>query len=220
MTGGTGALGHAVLEALLARGAICHVPCIEKEVPARFELRAHPGVRAVPGVDLGDEQAVGRYYASLPSVWASVHLAGGFAMAKLGDTSLADLRAMLDLNLATCFLAAREAARRMAGTGGRIVNVAARPAVTPTAGMIAYAVSKGAVASLTQHMAAELVGEGILVNAVLPSIMDSPANRKAMPKADHDAWPRTSEVAEAIAFLASPRNTLTSGALIPVYGKA
>lgn len=202
VTGGRGALGAGVVELLAARGAIVHVADL-------------------PEVDLGDEKAVTAYYAALPPLWASIHLVGGFAMAKVTDTSLADLEKMWRLNTATCFVTCREAVRaiRQAG-GGRIVNVAARPVVQPTAGMIAYVAAKAGVAAITQALAAEVTGDGILVNAVLPSIIDTPANRAAMPKADHATWPTPAELAEAIAFLASPANTVTSGALVPVYGRA
>ncbi len=115
----------------------------------------------------------------------------------------------------------REATRnfRRGGAGGRIVNVAARPAVQPAGGMIAYSASKSAVASITQSLAEEVKAEGILVNAVLPSLMDTPANRSAMPGADFSKWPQVEQVAQAIIFLAGPQNALTSGALLPVYGK-
>jgi NAD(P)-dependent dehydrogenase (short-subunit alcohol dehydrogenase family) len=150
-------------------------------------------------------------------------LAGAFAMAPVVDTSAADLRSMFEVNALTCFLCCREAVRRMrragGGAGGRIVNVAARPAVAPVGGMLAYSVSKAAVASLTRSLAEEVKGDEILVNAVLPSVMDTPANRAAMPKVDASAWPKVEQVADAIAFLASPANALTSGALVPVYGK-
>ena len=100
------------------------------------------------------------------------------------------------------------------GKGGRIVNVAARPALEPRtgAGMAAYAASKAAVVALTVALAEEVAKDGILVNAVAPSIMDTPANRAAMPKADHAAWPKVEEVAATILFLASPDNTVTRGA--------
>ena len=128
---------------------------------------------------------------------------------------------MFELNAVSAFLCCREAVRCMRrGGGGRIVNVAARPALSPTGGMIAYTTAKAAVASLTQCLAAEVVDAGILVNAVLPSIIDTPANRAAMPDADFASWPKPAELAEAIAFLAGPQNRLTSGALVPVYGRA
>jgi len=104
--------------------------------------------------------------------------------------------------------------------GGRIVNVAARPALIPElgAGMVAYTASKAAVAAITQSLAAEVAADGILVNAVVPSIMDTPANRKSMPDADHAKWPKVDEVAASIVFLASAENRVTRGALMPVYG--
>jgi NAD(P)-dependent dehydrogenase (short-subunit alcohol dehydrogenase family) len=191
----------------------------EAELPAHLR---HDRVRATPHVALDDEARVVAYYAGLPPLWASIHLVGGFAMAPVERTSLADLERMWRINTATCFLTCREAvaAIRRAGGGGRIVNVAARPVVQPTGGMLAYAAAKAGVAAITQALAAELAAEQILVNAVLPSIIDSPANRAAMPKADHAAWPKPAELAETIAFLASAENSLTSGALIPVYGRA
>jgi NAD(P)-dependent dehydrogenase (short-subunit alcohol dehydrogenase family) len=129
----------------------------------------------------------------------------------------------LDSNLIACFLCCRAAVRAMRINGiGRIVNVAARPALEPRsgAGMAAYTVAKAGVAALTVALAEEVAKGGILVNAVAPSIMDTPANRKAMPKADFAAWPKVDEVAATILFLASPENTVTRGAIVPVYGKA
>ncbi|HSR72774.1 MAG TPA: SDR family oxidoreductase, partial [Kiloniellales bacterium] len=127
-------------------------------------------------------------------------------------------------NAMTCLLCCRAAVRtlRAGGDGGRLVNVAARPALEPRggAGMIAYAASKAAVAALTQALAQELAAERIWVNAVLPSIIDTPANREAMPKADHVKWPKVGEIAETIVFLASPENRSTRGALVPVYGQS
>jgi NAD(P)-dependent dehydrogenase (short-subunit alcohol dehydrogenase family) len=109
----------------------------------------------------------------------------------------------------------------MAAGGGRIVNVAARPALEwrSGAGMIAYTASKAAVAALTVALAEEVAKRGILVNAVAPSILDTPANRQAMPKADHAAWPKVEEVAATILFLASSDNQVTRGAVVPVYGR-
>ena len=220
VTGGTGALGAAVVEVLLARGATVHLPIMEAALPAHLPWRDR--VHAVPGVSLEREADVVTFYAGLPALWASIHLVGGFAMAPVTETSLADFEKQWRLNTATCFLACREAVRRMGETkaGGRIVNVAARPAVTPTAGMIAYATAKAGVAALTHALAAEVLSQGILVNAVLPSIIDSAANRAAMPKADHASWPKPAQLAETIAFLAREQNALTTGTLVPVYGRA
>jgi NAD(P)-dependent dehydrogenase (short-subunit alcohol dehydrogenase family) len=104
--------------------------------------------------------------------------------------------------------------------GGRIVNVAARVVEVPVAGAVAYSVSKAGVAALTRSLAVEVRGDGILVNAILPSIIDTPANRAAMPNADTARWPKPDELAGTILWLASPENRLTSGALVPVYGRA
>ena len=203
VTGGRGALGASVVEVLRAKGATVHVADL-------------------PEVDTTDEAQVTSWYAKLPAPpWASIHLVGGFAMAPLINTKLADLERMWKLNTVTCFLACREAARAMRKAGGgRIVNVAARPVLQPVGGMTAYVAGKAAVAALTQSLAIELAGDGILVNAVVPSLIDSPANRAAMPNADHANWPKAAQIAETIAFLVSEANALTSGALVPVYGRA
>jgi NAD(P)-dependent dehydrogenase (short-subunit alcohol dehydrogenase family) len=203
VTGGKGALGGAVVALLESRGAIVHVP-------------------DQATVDLTSEPAATAYYAALPPLWASIHLAGGFAMAPLTDTSLADFARQWQTNAVTCFLSCREAVRaiRATGRGGRIVNVASRAVLQPAPAMAAYVAAKAAVAALTQTLAAELAADRILVNAVVPSIIDTPANRASMPTADHASWPKPAELAEAIAYLASPHNTLTSGALLPVYGRA
>jgi len=221
VTGGTGALGSAVVGALLDAGAICHIPYVVDAEAARFPHRDR--VTLVGDSNLADEAAVGRLYAGVPKLWASIHLAGGFAFGAIGDTSPGDLRRQVDMNFVTCFLCCRAAVQAMARSpdGGRIVNVAARPALEGRQGanMTAYAASKAAVATLTVALAEEVVGKGILVNAVAPSILDTPTNRRDMPKADHAAWPKVEEVARTILFLASPENAVTRGAIVPVYGK-
>ena len=220
ITGGTGALGSAVVEAFLAQGADIHV-----HVPVAFEReleRFSPSreVHTELGVDLRDEASCQAFYDTVSGpLWASVHIAGGFAMSPLGETSMDEYRRLVELNLTTCFLCCREAARRMEGEG-RIVNVAAKPALVPTGGMAAYSATKAAVAGLTQSLAEELAPRGIWVNAVVPSIMNTPANVAAMPDADHGAWPTVAEVASTIAFLGSAENGVTRGALVPVYGRS
>jgi NAD(P)-dependent dehydrogenase (short-subunit alcohol dehydrogenase family) len=220
VTGATGALGRAVVAHLLEEGATCHLPMLEAAPPP--DLPAGPRVHAAPGVSLTDEAAVTAFFADLPALAASIHCAGGFAMAPVTETSLAAYQAMHDLNAITCFLSCREAVRTMrrGGAGGRIVNVISRAALEPGAGSLAYTAAKAEVAAITRALAAEVVGEGILVNAVAPAILDTPANRAAMPDADRAAWAAPAEVARAIAWLASPANTLTAGALVPVYGRA
>jgi len=221
VTGATGGLGAAVVTTLLERGAVCHLPLIEREVPKSLPWAGHSRVVVRTGETFDDELRVAAFYDELPSLWASIHLIGGFVMAPIIETPLAELQRMLTLNTVTCFLGCREAVATMIRSGGgRIVNVAARPVLQPVGGMVAYGASKAAVAAITQSLAVEVAGDGILVNAVVPSIIDTPANRSSMPTADHTRWPKPEELAEAISFLASPRNTLTSGALVPVYGRA
>jgi len=221
VTGGTGALGSAVVARLRQVGAVCHVTNLVAAELDHFMHKSDTGVHVTSGLDLGDEVAVARFYAGLPSLWGSIHIAGGFAMAPVAETSAADFEAQLRMNALSCFLCSREAVKaiRATGKGGRIVNVAARPGIEPRtgAGMVAYAASKGAVATMTQAMAEELAGEAIWVNAVAPSILDTPANRAAMPDAPHDRWVAPAAIAELIVFLASPDNRVTRGAVVPVY---
>jgi NAD(P)-dependent dehydrogenase (short-subunit alcohol dehydrogenase family) len=228
VTGGTGALGTAVVGALRAAGAVCHVTNLVAAELDRYAHRGDAGVHVTSGVELGDEAAVQRFYASLPPLWASIHLAGGFAMAPVADTSAADFEAQFRMNALSCFLCTRAAigairARSAPGpggaNGGRIVNVAARPALEPRlgAGMAAYAASKAAVATLTQALGEEVAGEEIWINAVAPSVLDTAANRAAMPDAPHHLWVAPAALAELIAFLVSPENRVTRGAVIPVY---
>jgi NAD(P)-dependent dehydrogenase (short-subunit alcohol dehydrogenase family) len=224
VTGGTGALGSAVVGALLKSGATCHVPYFVAAEVARFPHRENKRVSLIDGGDLADEAVVARVYAGVPKLWASIHIAGGFAYAPIGETTVATLRRQIDMNFTSCFLCCRAAVAAMAQSpdGGRIVNVAARPALEGRTGanMTAYAASKAAVATLTIALAEEVVGKNILVNAVAPSTLDTPQNRADMPKADHAAWPKLDEVARTILFLASPDNKVTRGGIVPVYGKA
>jgi NAD(P)-dependent dehydrogenase (short-subunit alcohol dehydrogenase family) len=221
VTGGTGALGSAVVRNLLGAGATCTIPYIVEAEAQRFDHRGTKNVKLIKVPDLADEASVTEVYGGV-TPWASIHIAGGFAMGDVAKTDKAALMAQLDTNLISCFLCCRAAVNAMRGGGGRIVNVAARPALEwrGGAGMAAYTVAKTGVAALTVALAEEVAKNGILVNAVAPSIMDTPANRAAMPKADHAAWPKVEEVAATILFLASPDNKVTRGAIVPVYGKA
>jgi NAD(P)-dependent dehydrogenase (short-subunit alcohol dehydrogenase family) len=224
VTGGTGALGTAVVGALAAAGAVCHVPYLVEAEARAFPYRDRKEVTLHAGIELTDEAAVGRFYGGLPGLWASIHLAGGFAAGPVATAGKAVLAAQLEINAVTAYLSCRGAISAMAANpdGGRIVNVAARPALEwrGGAGMAAYTASKAAVAALTVALAEEVAKDGILVNAVAPSIIDTPANRHAMPRADHGAWPKPEEVARTIVFLASPDNKVTRGAVVPVYGRA
>jgi NAD(P)-dependent dehydrogenase (short-subunit alcohol dehydrogenase family) len=221
VTGGTGALGSAVVGALLHAGASCTIPYVHDAEAKRFAHAGDPNVKLIAVKDLANEVDVAKVYAGLTPC-ASIHIAGGFAMGDVAKTDKAALMAQLDTNLISCFLCCRAAVNAMRAGGGRIVNVAARPALEwrSGAGMTAYTVAKAGVAALTVALAEEVAKQNILVNAVAPSIMDTPANRAAMPKADPAAWPKVEEVAATILFLASPENKVTRGAIVPVYGKA
>ena len=224
VTGGTGALGSAVVGALIEAGATCYVPWRHEAEVERFAYRQHEQVKLFGSVDLTDESAVDRLFGEVPALWASIHVAGGFAMSPLAKTRKADLMHLLDMNFVSCSLCCSHAVNAItrSGQGGRIVNVAARHALEwrGGAGLVAYTASKAAVAALTVALSEEVAKEGILVNAVAPSIMDTPANRAAMPKADYKAWPKVEEVAATILFLASPENKVTRGAVVPVYGRS
>lgn len=245
VTGGRGALGSAVVQRFRLAGALCHVPVRGDALAAGTTetdgdggANQLPTVRYVSGVELSNEASVAAFYEGLPApLWASVHLAGGFAMSPLAHTSQEELRGQLEQNLVTSFLCSREAVKAFrraparltqassAGSGagapdvsaggGRIVQVASRSGLAPVAGQIAYSVSKAALIALTSGLAAELAPEGILVNAVAPRTMDTPANRRAMPDADRGAWIAPAAVAELIVWLASPSNAGASGATLP-----
>jgi NAD(P)-dependent dehydrogenase (short-subunit alcohol dehydrogenase family) len=208
--------------ALIEAGAICHVPCFSEAEAQRFRLRDNKQVVLSVSGNLADEAAITKLYSGITSLWASIHIAGGFAAAPLRETSMATLRQQIDMNFVSCALCCRGAVTAMGADGGRIVNVAARAALEwrSGAGMTAYTASKTAVAAFTAALAEEVAKDGILVNAVAPSIMDTPANRHAMPNADFSLWPKVEEVAATIAFLASPENRVTRGAVVPVYGKS
>lgn len=218
VTGAAGGLGGAVVDALLDAGATVHAL-----VRSRGKLREHERLIVVPGVDLTNEEAVARAYAALPDpLWASVHLAGGFGAAAAVDTSLALLQEQWQMNAVTAFLCCREAIKRMqaAGGHGRLVNVSSRAATLPMPHAVAYAAAKAAVNAMTQTLAHELRATDILVNAVAPSVIDTPANRAAMPQADIARWPSAASIASVILWLASPDNRVGSGAVLPVYGGA
>lgn len=219
VTGATGELGGVVAARLLERGAICHLPVRSAEKLEPALRRAH----VAAGLDLTDESGLSAFYRGLPGPWASIHCAGAFAFTPIESASSADLERLLAVNARSAFLCAREAARAMrAGKrGGRIVNVIARQALEPRrgAGMVPYTMSKAALAALTVALAEELAPDRIGVNAVAPSILDTPANRKAMPDADVSKWVTLDEVAEVLLFLASPA-CQASGTLAPVYGAA
>jgi NAD(P)-dependent dehydrogenase (short-subunit alcohol dehydrogenase family) len=222
ITGGTGALGVAVVKALVEAGAQCHIPAIETSVPAdRFP---NNGVSVTTHIDLADEAAVASFYAKLPPLSGVVNIAGGFAWAPIADSPLKVVQQQMSMNFFSCALSCREAVAnfRKAGKGGRIVNISARPALNPRQGasMTAYTSSKAAVAAFTVALAEELKGENISVIALAPSTIDTPTNRRDMPKADHASWVKPASIAELIVAHIGLSDPINSGAVMPVYGKA
>ena len=226
ITGGTGALGSAVTKLLLDSGAQCSVPCYDASELDNFKHSDHERLFYKTEVDLTDEGSAFGFYddaqENFGSLWACVNIAGGFGMSSIEDADKDTFMKQINMNLVTCYNASRAAvsAFRKSGNGGRIVNIAARPALEPRqgAGMTAYTTAKAGVAAFTQSLAAELAEEGILVNAVAPSIIDTEANRQAMPDADYSRWPKPQQIASHILYLVAPANEVSRGGIIPVYG--
>jgi NAD(P)-dependent dehydrogenase (short-subunit alcohol dehydrogenase family) len=218
ITGALGALGKVVTETALARGArvagIDHAPSKLPASPTRIELG---------GVDLTDatqaRQAVDAAAAHFGKVDALINIAGGFTFETVADGDGKSWQRMHAMNLLTALNASHAALPQLAKSAtGRIVNIGAIGALQAGAGMGPYAASKAGVHRLTEALAAEWKGK-ITVNAVLPSIIDTEANRASMPNADFTKWVQPRELAEVILFLASDAASAVTGALIPVSGR-
>ena len=217
VTGGHGTLGKAVVEAALADGL--NVALIDHATGEAAPDRA----LEIGGVDLTDagaaEAAMARVVERFGGIDALLNIAGGFVWQTTDDAAPAWDR-MFALNLTTALNASRAALPHLkASAQGRIVNVGANGALKAAAGMGAYGASKSAVHRLTEALAEELKETSVTVNAVLPSILDTPQNRKDMPDADPAKWVRPSDLAGVMLFLASPASRAITGALIPVTGR-
>jgi NAD(P)-dependent dehydrogenase (short-subunit alcohol dehydrogenase family) len=210
--GAGGALGAGVAAALAAAGAV--VTGADKSVPD--PARQLDGVR-YQEVDVLDDHAVGALLDADPP-WAALNTVGGFAPARpLAELDPAELMGQLRLNLVTAALITKHALRVMQPVGaGRIVHTASRAGLVTAGSGFAYSVSKRAVLHLVAMAADEVRGTGITVNCVVPSIIDTPANRAAMPKANHDAWPKIPDIARSYLDLALPETHLVNGAALPV----
>jgi NAD(P)-dependent dehydrogenase (short-subunit alcohol dehydrogenase family) len=181
---------------------------------------------AFQAVDVEDESSVAAAVAHVASGYGRidvlVNLVGGFTAGQpITQVDLETWRRMQDLNVLTAFLTSKHVGRVMERQGaGRIINISSRAAVSERKNAAAYAMAKAAIITLTETQAEELRNEGITVNCVLPSIIDTPADRTAMPNADFSLWPKAEEVARVLLFLASDDAQLISGAAIPIYGRA
>jgi NAD(P)-dependent dehydrogenase (short-subunit alcohol dehydrogenase family) len=213
LTGTSGALGSGLAAAFRSAGA--SVVGVD---------RAEPDARAIvdgvryEAVDLTDDARVGALFDDIGTPWAAVHTVGGFApQSPLADLDLDELGQQLSLNLVTSAVITKHALRLMRPADeGRIVLTASRAASVTKGVGFSYSVSKQAVLHLVRMAAEEVAGTGVTVNAVVPSIIDTPANRASMPKADHDRWPKIPDIAKAYVYLASPAAFLVNGAALPV----
>jgi NAD(P)-dependent dehydrogenase (short-subunit alcohol dehydrogenase family) len=224
VTGGTGGLGSAVVARLLDDGWRVVVPWVVERELERVQQRE--GLELVQA-DLFDPDAV----ASVVSLGAAdsgarlggvVNLVGGFSMGgRVHETPIEEFEKQFRLNLRPTYLVVSAAVPHLLSAGGgSIVCVGTRAAVQPFSGAAGYISSKAAVIAFAQAVAAEYKNDGIRCNAILPSVIDTPANRQSMPKADFDKWVKPAEIAGVISHLLSDASRPTSGAAIPVYGRA
>jgi NAD(P)-dependent dehydrogenase (short-subunit alcohol dehydrogenase family) len=224
VTGGTGGLGAAVVTRLLDDGWRVVVPWIAERELERVERR--PGLELInadvtepAGVETVVSAAAASDGAPLGGL---VNLVGGFAMGgRVDETPVDEFERQFRLNLRPTYLMTQAALKEMlANGGGAIVCVGTRAALQPFKGAAGYIASKAAVIAFSQAVAVEYKDDGIRCNVILPSVIDTPANRASMPNADHERWVKPAEIATVISHLLSPEAAVTSGATIPVYGRA
>jgi NAD(P)-dependent dehydrogenase (short-subunit alcohol dehydrogenase family) len=224
VTGGTGALGQAVALRLLADGAIVAVPYAVEEERERLTQRIAAADRQrliVQLADVIDLKAMTAFAESVVAARGKIDIlvagVGGFAGGSLVETDLDTWTRMLDLNLTSAFSAAKAVVPAMVRARyGRVVVVASRAVVPPAGGFIAYTVAKAGAIAFTQALSQETRAHGITVNAVLPSTMDTPANRAAMPDSDRNGWVPVEAVADAIAVLAREASAHITGTLLAI----
>jgi NAD(P)-dependent dehydrogenase (short-subunit alcohol dehydrogenase family) len=220
VTGGTGGLGSAVTQTMLERGWRVVVPWIAERELER--VRERDGLELVQA-DLTDPASVANVVSVAgDGLGALVNLVGGFAMGgRVHETPVEEFEAQLRLNLRPTYLMCAAAIPVMlAAGGGAIVCVSSRAAVQPFAGAAGYITGKRGVLALVDALHEEYRDDHIRTNAILPSTIDTPANRKAMPDADFDTWVKPEDIARVIALLVSDEAQVTSGAHVPVYGRA
>jgi len=224
VTGGTGGLGAGVVDRFLAQGDRVLVSDVR---PASEAFLSRPAgqslhtfvVNGTSGEDLA--QFAAQIQSQFGGLDGLVNIVGGFHWGAFAETSADDLEKMLNLNVRTTFLTTQALLPLLlASDAGRVINIGARQALAGAAQVSAYALSKAAVVNFTQSLAQELRETSVTVNAVVPSVIDTPPNRASMPDADFSSWVTPADLAHVIAFLASPEARAVSGAVIPVYHKA
>jgi NAD(P)-dependent dehydrogenase (short-subunit alcohol dehydrogenase family) len=224
ITGGTGGLGTAVTQAALERGAQVVVPYRHDAERDRLQQTLAADLRTrlkLVKADLTDEATVISLVGQMSRLDALIHLVGGFAMGATADYHYSDWKKEFELNTHTTFLLCKHSLKKMqAQNYGRMVTIGSRAAVEPAGQLAAYCASKAAVVALTQAIAAETKGTNITANVVLPSVIDTPANREAMGTDQVDQWVKSATLAQVICFLASEAAIDVRGAAIPVYGNA
>ncbi len=209
--GASGALGGGLAAEFVAAGADV-IGVVRSEPSGPVE-----GVR-YERADVADDQSLAELFARVGTPWAVVNTVGGYAPHRpLAELDLDELNRQLVLNLTTAAAITKHALRAMQPSGeGRIIHTSSRAATVTAGSGFAYSVSKAGVLHLVQMAAADVAGSGITVNAVSPSIIDTPANRSAMPGADFDSWPKVPEIARAYLFLASPEALRVNGSVLAV----
>jgi NAD(P)-dependent dehydrogenase (short-subunit alcohol dehydrogenase family) len=215
--GGSGALGAGVVARLTEEGAA--VVSADAAEPGEERRRAGAEYRAV---DVLAEASVAEVLAGVEGLWGVVNVVGGYDPGgPLSELDVAALRGQLELNLLTAAVVTKHALAQLAtgGAGGRIVHTASRTALGDGRLAFPYSVSKLGVIRLVESAAAEVRELGITVNCIVPSVIDTPANRAAMPASDHSRWPKPAELAGVVAFLLSDDAAIVSGAAVPVYGR-
>jgi NAD(P)-dependent dehydrogenase (short-subunit alcohol dehydrogenase family) len=218
VAGGTGFLGSAVVRELIRSG--CDVAATWVVEAERERLASEP-VELIEA-DLFDPDAAHAAVAAVDDLEAVVNLVGGFADGpRLHETDPAEFARLMQLNLTPAFLLARATMPRlMERGGGAYVCVSARTALRPYPGGGAYSVAKASVLALVNALDVEYRKEGVRCNAILPSVIDTPANRESQPDADHSKWVKPEEIAKVVCFLVSSDSSPTSGGAVPVYGRA